>query len=221
MDLTRIYVLQDPHGVIRYVGKTNTALSRRLSGHLSAARLPERKTHVAAWIRSLLNRGMLPTIHLVQEISGPAWAGAEAYWISYFRSNGSPLTNLTNGGEGAPGYVQSPESIAKRSARLLGRPRSLETRQKLSIAARQRPNNLLGLPRTEEWKLAIGKSNGGSANGMAKLTEVQVEQIKIRILLGASSPVIAQEFGISARTINLIKTNQRWAKVPWPSMDLS
>ena len=110
---TKIYVLCEPRkGEIRYVGKTIGKLTRRLSSHLSEARSGV-KNHRCNWIRSLLKRGVLPTIQMVGEVEGDG-NQEEIAWIVYGQIAGWKLVNETDGGDGGH--------------------RSAETRKKMSMA---------------------------------------------------------------------------------------
>ena len=71
--------------------------------------------------------------------------------------------------------------------------------------------------RPEAWRDAIGNANRGSKNGMAKLDEARVAEIKRLLLKGqVSQDRISQMFGVSRGLIGLIQRNRRWASVPWP-----
>ena len=58
----------------------------------------------------------------------------EKVLISTFRDMGHPLVNLTDGGIGTKGFKQTKESIAKMIIHHIGVKRSLETKQKMSLA---------------------------------------------------------------------------------------
>lgn len=134
-----IYVLIDP-GIeeIRYVGWTSKTLEIRLRAHLNS----RRNTHKDAWLRKLEREGLQVRISLVQQVPTDQGPQAECYWISYFRSIGCNLTNLTEGGEGTFGYQFSEESRAKMReswTKRRDRPRTRksptkETREKLRQA---------------------------------------------------------------------------------------
>lgn len=107
--LTYIYGLIDPRtSEIRYVGKTVLGIKKRLTAHIGAVRSVRHKRHVLAWIASLLAASLRPQVFLIEEIpADDDWVEAEQFWISYFRSVGANLCNLTVGGEGAPGTKMS------------------------------------------------------------------------------------------------------------------
>ena len=110
-----IYALRDPRtGIVRYVGKTVQSLSARLASHISDARSVETKN--ARWIRKLVPQGLRPAIEELEQCDSD-WAQREAHWIAHFKLlAGSMLNNHTCGGEGAPGFKRTVESIAKSAA---------------------------------------------------------------------------------------------------------
>lgn len=120
-----IYVLTDPRtGEVRYVGKTQRPLGRRLTYHLRDAKLKNAAGdwhytfHAYSWVRSLLNAGVRPDIEEVEVCStSEALDEAERFYVDYFRSLGFRLTNTKPGGEGgcAKGRVITPEHRAKLS----------------------------------------------------------------------------------------------------------
>ena len=139
---TKIYILSDETGNLRYVGKTSHSLSKRLNEHLSRARRGS-KSHLRNWIRSVLSRGFIPKITLIGEIEGDG-SKEEIAWIRYFRDEGVNLCNATDGGGGSLGYKPTPETRAKTSAFMKGknfhkgyRP-TAETKAKTSATLRGR-----------------------------------------------------------------------------------
>lgn len=110
-----IYELLCPvQGVPRYVGKTNNP-PMRLTTHINKARTGTTAHHCARWIRKLLAQGLQPTINVIYTV-GPdeSWQEAEQFFISLYREQGHPLTNLTDGGDGFAGLP--PEQMAMRVA---------------------------------------------------------------------------------------------------------
>ncbi len=118
MDRTwHIYTLADPrNGAVRYVGWSFKP-TQRLCAHMSEAK--RKVSHKGRWILQL--GGAKPVLKIVESGTGPGWADAERRWIAHFRAEQAPLTNLTDGGEGAPGYIPSAETRAKMSAVHRGR----------------------------------------------------------------------------------------------------
>jgi len=109
-----IYKLIDPRtNEIRYVGKTKKSLTKRLYEHLTKRNLTP-KTHKNHWIKQLLNEKLKPKIELIEITDQNNWIEREIFHIKKLRSEGTYLTNLTDGGDGALGSKQSKESIQKR-----------------------------------------------------------------------------------------------------------
>lgn len=143
---TKVYVLLNEKGKIRYVGKTRLYLSTRLCGHFRDVN-KGLQTHKARWIRSMFIKGWSPTIKLLEEIEGNG-AKKEIAWIAYYRSRGIQLTNITDGGEGQLGCTWNK-----------GRHLSLETRDKIRKA-------LTGKHLSSETKEKISKRNKGKTRSV-------------------------------------------------------
>lgn len=138
---TLIYLLKDPRsGDTRYVGKTCRPLSRRLRGHIAAARrgVP---TRAARWIATLLSSGLEPVAEIVQVVADHEdWAAAERDWISRLRDT-CDLCNLTDGGEGLHGYSPSEAQRSKLSAALKGRSKPPDHVAAAAAGRRGKPNS--------------------------------------------------------------------------------
>jgi quinol monooxygenase YgiN len=181
---TEIYVLKDEHGRVRYVGKSSHCVKKRFSRHLADAR-DGAVQHKACWIRGMMQRGMLPTLEMIDKVDGDG-CDAERKWIEFFRAAGVNLTNLTDGGEGIAGYKYSDKRKAEHSAMLkeywstrehhskgrrapdhvvaamvaanTGRKLSLETREKLSEARK-------GIVFSDEHRRKLSESHSGARHG--------------------------------------------------------
>jgi len=81
--------------------------------HANPSRLKNVFTHNANWIRGLLEHKLMYEVEVLETTTPQFLAEAEKFWIGYYRMIGANLTNLTDGGEGAPGYKQSPEHRQK------------------------------------------------------------------------------------------------------------
>ncbi len=128
-----IYILQDPISFeVRYVGLSTQGVVRSKQSH---------KGHCKSWIQSLKKIGLKPIVRVLQQwdcISIEELNKAEIYWISYFQGNGSPLTNLTTGGEGQGSRPVSEETRRKISEKLKGRKLPAEHCKRMSIALKGR-----------------------------------------------------------------------------------
>lgn len=95
-----IYALVDarePHSY-RYVGQTTNSLCGRLTGHLKAARNPERhRRHSTAWVVSVLRAGSRVIIIELEEVDVEKIIIREAQWIAALREAGYKLTNALDG----------------------------------------------------------------------------------------------------------------------------
>jgi len=130
--ITRIYVLEDPDGKVRYVGKTKQKPGHRLSQHFHKA-LNGGRTHRDCWIASLVKSGFCPVMRVIESIEGNG-SKAERKWISEYRSIGAKLTNATDGGEGTLGAKLSESTRCKMSKARTGVVFSEERRRKISEA---------------------------------------------------------------------------------------
>lgn len=96
-----IYALADPdEKQPRYIGVTTRNLPKRFAEHLH--RIAKEDTHKGRWLRALAKDGKTPDLVVLEE-GVMDWRERERYWIKTLRSEGAPLTNLTEGGEGTPG----------------------------------------------------------------------------------------------------------------------
>jgi hypothetical protein len=135
--VTFIYVLLDPRTLmVRYVGKTVSRLSLRLSQHINQAHLPGHNTRRDNWIRSLRAIGLSPLIGKI-EACGEDWSCREKYWIGRFRAEGVDLTNHADGGEGPAGAIRTPAQRKAMSVRLKIAAQDPKTREKLIAQLRE------------------------------------------------------------------------------------
>lgn len=132
----KIYCLIDPRdGQVKYIGKAKYSLEKRLLGHLGEELKRNHKR--SSWLKSLLSKGLRPSIELldvVQEIQVNFW---EKHYISLYKSWGFDLKNGTIGGDGGAtrsGCKQSKEEVEKRirTRRNNGRPWVSQEQRELS-----------------------------------------------------------------------------------------
>ncbi|MBB4192790.1 AP2 domain-containing protein [Rhizobium aethiopicum] len=133
-----VYGLVDSRALeeIRYIGITNNPYSR-LSLHLSQA--PKEGWKKSRWIGSVVDAGA--EVMMCVLASGMTQEDSmmmEVALIAEYRAKGAPLMNLTDGGEGVKGQVQSAETRAKRSAALKGKSKSPEAVSRQAEAVRGR-----------------------------------------------------------------------------------
>lgn len=88
-----IYALADEYGVVRYIGKANTA-SVRFKGHLREKR---RQTPLYRWLADMQRRGARPTMRVLEVCSSGDWPSCERRLIAEHRGSGA-LLNVASGG---------------------------------------------------------------------------------------------------------------------------
>jgi hypothetical protein len=98
-----IYALCDPRtGAVRYIGKTEGTLEKRLQEHVSEAMgtSPGSRNAKVRWVRSLLAKGLWPDITLLETATLATWRGRERAHIEAHRAKGCKLLNAAPGGGG-------------------------------------------------------------------------------------------------------------------------
>lgn len=152
-----IYGLSDPRtGEIRYIGKSVNGVSRAKS-HGTPAALRKDGTYKANWIRSLQSIGLNYGIEILGTFEdGTGLADSERWAIAYARSAGCPLTNLTDGGDGAPN--PSPEVRKRRSDAMKSRVFTAEHRERISTSKR-------GVRQSEAHRAALSAVRRGRNGG--------------------------------------------------------
>lgn len=108
-----------------YVGQTTKTITHRYSRHLASARCGS-ETHLHRAIRKYGESAF--SVSLVEEVDITELEPREQYWIRQLL----PSYNMTAGGEGSRGRVLSAETKEKIRQSLLGKSRSIESRQKQS-----------------------------------------------------------------------------------------
>jgi hypothetical protein len=108
-----IYALVCPiTGDVRYIGKTRMSLIERLEAHIRHAS-SGRRGHCQAWIRKLERVGLQPRIEpVVEGDDADDWQALEKATITAFLEAGSPLTNMTGGGDGF--HKLDPDALRRR-----------------------------------------------------------------------------------------------------------
>lgn len=152
-----IYGLVDPvSGEVRYVGRTSKTPQERLTRHIWKAREKGESSdlYVSRWIRSV---GYAIGV-CVLEVDPADPREAERRWVDELRAGGAQLTNLTQGGEGAPpaGFLLSAEQRAKISAANRVRWADPAERAKLAERNRQGVTGFKGRKHSPETRERIG-----------------------------------------------------------------
>lgn len=143
-----MYGLRDPRdGLLKYVGKSSSGL-RRPNSHRHPCR--QKQGHhlpVYRWVRSLERVGLTYVVDVLQECGcKEELPDAERAHIFRLRNEGTPLLNLTDGGDGSPGCIPAASTRQKmRVARLgrvgpnAGKSPSEETRRKQAASLGLKP----------------------------------------------------------------------------------
>jgi hypothetical protein len=130
-------------GECRYIGKTCLGV-RRLRHHWSGKK--SGRTYKDNWLRGLDRVGLIPEVVLLEVAStDQELLEAECRWIVHAREQGWPLTNLTDGGDGAAGRVGSEKQRAAVIATHRGTKWSEERRALFMATNRGRSNWFTGL----------------------------------------------------------------------------
>jgi hypothetical protein len=132
-----VYGLTDPRtGKIHYVGATRLGHSRPSANWTPSALAVELNEAKRMWLEEVREIGT-PGILILERIDSPKpydLGAAEKRWILALREQGHPLTNISPGGDGFPGYVHSADTRRKISEAKQGVPRSPADRAKMSAS---------------------------------------------------------------------------------------
>jgi DNA-binding transcriptional regulator YdaS (Cro superfamily) len=201
-----IYALADPRtSEVRYVGKAVDP-ERRLQQHLSRFQLSYYRSQKNSWLMSLLDAGHRPTLHVLEMVDSQEANAAEIRWIAKAIEMGARLTNGTVGGDG--GAVTDPAAKARIRAAHLGAKRSDKTKQRMSVAARERCAN------EKERERLRSISNGtppvfhGEKNPRTKLSDAQVRHLRELAAADEDLRSLAAEFGITPASVTQLVTGQ-------------
>lgn len=134
-----------------YCGKTIESVIQRVKNHRAVARKHPNRP-VSKWLNACGDSVRFSIIEVVS--SSDDWRERERFWIKTIRLFYPGGANVTDGGEGTPGLVQSSEHRAKisaahkgrklspeRRAKMCGRVVSAETRAKISAASKGRKHS--------------------------------------------------------------------------------
>lgn len=201
-----IYALRDPRTLeLRYVGKASDP-AQRLRQHLSSGQLNRYRSRKNSWLKSLLAAGQQPYLEIVDEVE-PEWANeAECYWIAWYLSQGATLTNGTAGGDG--GAVTDPDARARIAAAHRGSKRSAETKAQMSASAKRRCANEEERKRLRSISIAKPPVHTGEKNPRAKLSDLQVRELRERAAAGETLRLLARTYGITPASVTQMVTGQ-------------
>lgn len=139
----------------RYVGQTTKTAESRFNGHKKVA-ASGRKTPFYDWLRTVDQSSVVVDVLQVIDTSWADLGEAEILWIAGLREDSHRLLNLTDGGLGPLGFVQSPEQRAASAARMTGK----------KMPPRTAPSPMLGVKfHTDEQKAKWSRARQGSITG--------------------------------------------------------
>ena len=173
MNTAYVYTLTDPrNGMPFYVGKGH---GKRCEAHLDEAKYyTKRKSKKLNKIRKLMSLGIKPIITKVEENVSDAQAiDFECLLIAEMRDIGIPLTNMTDGGDGAKGYKHTEEHKQMMRELFAGRIFTEEHRQAMSK------------PKSEEGRANIAKARLTTTYRPSEETKRKTSEA----LLGRASPM--------------------------------
>lgn len=101
--MINIYKLIDPiTNEVRYVGKTQTSLLKRLIGHIREleSNINPKFSIKNEWISDLLSKGHAPKIELIEQVEESLTKEKEKYWVNYYSKSNSLLNVQYNLHEG-------------------------------------------------------------------------------------------------------------------------
>lgn len=121
------------------------------------------------------------------------------------------LVNLTDGGEGMAGHVQSRETIEKRAKKMVGRIPSAETRAKISLSLRGERHPLFGKRRSDETRRRQSQGSKDSQRG-GKSTSAKAVLDTATGTIFPSTRDAAEHFGIRMRYLSAQLAGERTNK---------
>ena len=142
-----IYVLKNPRTrAVKYVGWTSRTPEARLYAHIYYS-VALHRTRAHQWVLSLVSIGLDPLIDVIDSGTGTAFKDAERHWIAFYRAQGCDLVNGTDGGDGPPPGMMTPElrraKAIKAMASRTPEARSEAARQsRMSLTPEQRRANI-------------------------------------------------------------------------------
>lgn len=172
--MTIIYTLAHPiTKEIRYVGKTKNFNKRRYC-HNNINYQKSHKTHLASWLKNILNDNLKPIMEIIDIVEDSEWVFTEIYWICQFKAWGFNLVNHSTGGEGPINYKWTNEMKIKHSLKLKGK----NVWTKGSKLSEEHKNNI-GLANKGKMNNPKVKLKGGEHNSAKKIHQICPKTLRI------------------------------------------
>lgn len=207
-----IYGLIDPRtNQIRYIGQS-VRPKERLTNHCNE----KAHCHRAHWIQSLARDGLKPILLILDTVEpGADWRCVERDWIAYGRTQGWPLTNNTDGGDGVRGLP--PETRERMRQNWLGRKHKPDSLVKIGQASRGRHHTEAHKQKLRERfrdRYFSPETRRRLSLGNRKLLDDQVRDIRRMLAEGITPKVIAEIFHVHPDTVTNIEKRKYYADVP-------
>lgn len=233
-------------GIVRYVGQTTGAVSKRLRKHVYHAVKNGRSTHRDCWMRKVVSGGFKVIATVLQDEA--VWDVTEMWWIDELSRRGAKLVNSTAGGEGTinptdelrakiAGTVLdlwgNADYKARQSAAHKGTPWSDARRASCdSVSSETRSDRAkrgrMGLSPCVRSSIASvaaiagarSRREAGTDKGIhvssAKLNDEKVGLIRAMRAGGCSRTEVGRLFGVSRAAIRKIDIGETWTHVAQP-----
>ena len=201
-----VYLLWDPrNGDVRYVGLTHNPQTR-FGQH-------RRGTNAAGYCRnwewSLIREGLSCEWAIVEDgLTLDDANEKEKWWIAYGRQCNWPLTNITDGGDGAPGHSPSLELRERISKKLQGHPVTDKVRESIrqrNLGNKHSPETIAKCVLSRSWykhspetKARIGAGNRIALTGR-KCSPEHIEATRRANLGHGVSPETRGKIGAANR----------------------
>jgi group I intron endonuclease len=214
-----VYVLKEPCSeVVRYVGISSNPV-KRMSEHIKE----KRPCHRVNWIQSLLSKGLLPNMEIIEEgLCKEDVLIKEKFYIRFFKSIGAILTNTTIGGEAPMAdkkhtletRLKMSEDRKGEKNPFYGKNHSKETWDKIKEKLKNRPGWNKGKVWSEEHKIKLSKTrkeriaNGDIKvwnEGISRLDNEKIFELKLQ---GYTQKQIAEQLNCNPSSISRILNNK-------------
>jgi group I intron endonuclease len=154
-----IYKIVNPRGNI-YIGKT-IRLKERIANYKYCSGISEQKM----LYNSIKKYGWENHVfEILDQITEDKLSELEIFYIEKYNTyhyNNEQGMNLTKGGEGASGRIDSFEVRKKRADKIRGRKHTEYTKKLMSELKKGKPSNKKGIPHSEQVKQKISQANKG------------------------------------------------------------